>query len=202
MFSPCFLFGFGGVLGCSELMFLSFFLEPGNPWTACSFLFSFKNEIWDFCITHWSKKLRRRWRKTSSTVGLKFQEFATLIIFCFLSVFQRKRKPSSISLSTSSVNKNIRCFREGSNCEEKGFHIPFLLDYLKVVSRAAFWNSCSALREQSCVGEAVQGGLRPGQDSGCSCLWLCSGLSNAKFSGRRRRSQVCSGKAPWNSSSP
>lgn len=95
-------------------------------------------------------------------MGLKFQEFATLIIFCFLSVFQRKRKPSSISLSTSSVNKNIRCFREGSNCEEKGFHIPFLLDYLKVVSRAAFWNSCSALREQSCVGRSCAEGSQAG----------------------------------------
>lgn len=136
-------------------MFLSFFLEPRSPQTACSFFFSFENDIWDFCITHWSKKLRRRWRKTSSTMGLKFQDFATLIIFGFLSVFQRKRKPSSILLSTSSVNKNIRCFREGRNCEEKGFQIPFVLDYLKIVSRAAFWKQLPCSERAETCGEKL-----------------------------------------------
>lgn len=95
-------------------------------------------------------------------MGLKFQELATLIIFVFLSVFQRKIKPSSIFLSASSVNKNIRCFRAGGNCEEIGFWIPFGLDCLKIVSRAAFWRQlpCSE-RGQRLVWESqARTGLR------------------------------------------
>lgn len=89
------------------------------------------------------------------------QELATLIfLFCFvfLSVFQRKRKPPSILLSPSIVNKKKRCFRAGRNCEEIGFQILFVLDCLKTVSRAAFWRQppCSEGGQRrvgrSCVG--------------------------------------------------
>lgn len=96
--------------------------------------------------------MKKNIKYRGTKIAKSWQHLNTLIIFVFLSVFQRKRKSTSILLSTSSVNKNIRCFRAARNCEEIGFQIPFVLDCLKTFSRAAFWRQLPCSVGRSWVG--------------------------------------------------
>lgn len=104
--------------------------------------------------------------------------------FCFSFCFPEEKK----------INLH---FAEHQQCKQK----YKMLQGSKKLWRNRFSNSiCIGLSEnflKSCLletaallcGEKLGGGLRLGQDSGWSGLWLCSGLSNARISRRTRRGQ-------------